>query len=290
MSVNTIEKKQNEDRMLRYQYASRSYYNCAQTLNDLVWVFCVIAWLTIFWPNNYSTGRMFPLAVSSFASIIAAILNSQMTAKVSLASALRNYFDTYVLGINTDQITELTLQEMEELSIKAVKRRPEESKEQMSNTGHNNPPGVRNWYEFSNPLSEEDAIYECQKQNCWWNKKIIYKSIIITALVLFVLVSLAIFLLIKTKTGIMFAILSSFAFLSKCALRLYTNWKYYRLSLKIDGALDVLTNSRSDENIINLQTLIDARRSIPVLGRNNIHKRHAKEYAELYNKITKFKK
>jgi len=62
------------------------------------------------------------------------------------------------------------------------------------------------------------------------------------------------------------------------------------LSLKIDGALEVLTNSRSDENIKNLQTQIDARRSMLVLERNFIHKHYAKEYTELFDDIRKVKK
>lgn len=62
------------------------------------------------------------------------------------------------------------------------------------------------------------------------------------------------------------------------------------VSLKIDGALDVLENSRSDENIKKLQDEIDMRRAMPVLERNYIHKRFAKVYSELYHDITTAKK
>ncbi|MFA5383105.1 MAG: S-4TM family putative pore-forming effector [Eubacteriales bacterium] len=289
MSVNSIEKKQNEERMLRYQYASRRHYNHAEILNDLVWVCCIVSWLTIFLPDS-STWRMFFIAVPFFMDIIAVLLNWLMTVNVASASALRKYFDAYVLAINIGQFTKSEVQELEELSIKAVKHSPEKSKEQMDNTGRDNPAGVRNWYEFSQPLSEQDAIYECQKQNCWWNKKITCERIIHMVIRLLVLVLLAVFFKIETKTGILLIIFSSGGLIIKCAERLVENMRYYMLSLKIDGALDVLTNSRSYENIEKLQAKIDARRAIPVLERNHIHKRHAKEYSELYHDITTVQK
>lgn len=153
----------------------------------------------------------------------------------------------------------------------------------MTNTGRDNPSGVRNWYEFSQPLSEQYAIYECQKQNCWWNKKIMRERIIRTLIGLLVLIPLAIFFLIEMKAGILLVIFSSGGLIVKCVERFIVNGRYYMLSLKIDGALDVLTNSRSNENIKNLQAKIDMRRAMPVLERNRIHKRHAKEYSELYH-------
>lgn len=192
MNMNAIEKRQNEDRMLRYQYTSRCYYDHAETQNDLVWLCCIISWLTIVLPGSSAWG-MFFIAVPFFVDIIAAILNWRMTSNVSWASALRKCFDAYVLGFNTNQFTEFEVRELEELSIKAVKHSPEKSQEQMTNTGRDNPPGVRNWYEFSQPLSEQDAIYECQKQNCWWNKKITRERIIRTVIGLLILAPLAIF-------------------------------------------------------------------------------------------------
>lgn len=68
--------------------------------------------------------------------------------------------------------------------------------------------------------------------------------------------------------------------------RLIVNIRYYRISLKIDGALDVLSGSRTDENIRKLQAIIDERRAMPVLERNRIHKRRSKEYHELYYDTT----
>jgi len=143
--------------------------------------------------------------------MVAMILNSQIKKNVYWASALRKYFDAYVLGINIDQFKESEIEKLEELSIKATKKCVEKSKEQMSNTCYDTPPGVHNWYEFSQTLSEQDAIYECQKQNCWWNKKLMYKRILYTIIVLLLLfiVYLVFYLFIKAKTGILLFFFSS---------------------------------------------------------------------------------
>jgi len=285
MNSNEIEKRQNEDRMLRYQYASRWYFNRAEKFNDLVWVFCIISWLVILLPD-IPNAKVLLIAIPFFADAISAILNWRMTVYVSSASSLRKYFDAYVLGINIDQFEAHEVQKLEELLIKAVKYSPEKSKEEMANTGRDNPRGVRNWYEFSQPLSEQDAIYECQKQNSWWNKKISCERIICAVIGLLVFIPLAIFLITITKVEIFITILSSGAFILKFIERIVTNGRYYMLSLKIDGALDVLTSSRTDENIKKVQAIIDERRAMPVLERNRIHKRRSKEYHELYHDTT----
>lgn len=289
MNLHVINNKQNEDRMLRYQYASRTLYNRAETLNDFVWVCCIISWLTILLPDS-PTWNTFFIAAPFFMDIVAIILNWRMTANVSSASLLRKYFDSHVFGLNRNQFTLSDVQKLEEISIKVVKHFPEKSKEQMANTGRDNPPGVLNWYEFSQQLSEQDAVYECQKQNCWWNKKITRIRLIRSGLWLLVLVPLTIFLFVETDAGIILVIFSSCGLITKCIERLVVNVSYYILSIQIDGALDVLANSRSDENILNLQAKIDMRRAMPVLERNRIHRRHAKEYSELYHETTAFQK
>ena len=285
--MNVIEKRQNGKRMLQYQYASRWYYNRAETLNYLVWGCCTLSWLTVFLPDS-STSKMLFMAIPFSINIIAYILNRRMCVNVSWAAKLRKYFDYCVLGIDIYRFTSTEVQKMEEISFKAIKRCPEKSKVQMNNTGRDKPPGVRNWYEFSHPLSEQDAIYECQKQNCWWNNKLARLRIIRSGIELIILIPIAILILIWAKADILLVILSSSGMITKCSERLIANAKYYRLSMNIDGALDILENSRTDENIKSLQAKIDSRRAMPVLENHRSHKRHTKEYAEQYHGETNY--
>ena len=285
MNSSEIEKRQNEERMLRYQYASRHYFNRAEKYNDLIWVFCIISWLVIFFPDIPNIG-MLVIAVPFFADVVALILSWRMAVYVSSASSLRRYFDAYVLGINIDQFDAPQVQRLEELSLKAINESPDTSKVEMNNTGHDNPNGVRNWYEFTQPLSEEDAVYECQKQNGWWNKRISGERIKYTVIRLIIFIPLIILLLIITKAEILITIFGSSALIIKCIERLVVNIRYYMISLEIDGAIDVLTSSRTSENVNKVQNKIDERRAMLVLERNRIHKRRSKEYHKLYHDTT----
>ena len=282
MNSSEIEKRQNEDRMLRYQYASRRYFNRAEKLNDLVWVMCIISWLVIFLPDIPNT-EILVIVISAFADTVAVIFSGIMANYIASASSLRRYFDAYVLGINIEQFDAPQVQKLEELSLKAINDSPDIAKVEMANTGHDKPNGVRNWYEFTRPLSEEDAVYECQKLNGWWNKKMSGERIKYTVIRLIIFISLAILLLIITKADILITILSSIALIIKCIERLVANLRYYKISLEIDGAIDVLTSNRSSENVKEVQAKIDERRAMPVLERNRIHKRRSKEYHQLYH-------
>ena len=282
MNSSEIEKRQNEDRMLRYQYASRRYFNRAEKLNDLVWVMCIISWLVIFLPDIPNT-EILVIVIPAFADTVAVIFSGIMANYIASASSLRRYFDAYVLGINIEQFDAPQVQKLEELSLKAINDSPDIAKVEMANTGHDKPNGVRNWYEFTRPLSEEDAVYECQKLNGWWNKKMSGERIKYTVIRLIIFISLAILLLIITKADILITILSSIALIIKCIERLVANLRYYKISLEIDGAIDVLTSNRSSENVKEVQAKIDERRAMPVLERNRIHKRRSKEYHQLYH-------
>lgn len=283
--MNAIEEAQNEKRMLQYQNAARWYYNRAEILNNLVWGCCILSWLTIFLPDS-PTWKILFISIPFSINIIAFILNRRLSANVLWAATLRKYFDAYVLGIDIYQFTRDEVLKLEEISFKVIKRYPKKSKEQMTNTGHDDPPGVRNWYEFSQPLSVLDAIYECQKQNCWWNKKLTRLRIIRSGIELLILITVAIIIFVWIKADILLVILSSSGLVLKCIERAIANTRYYILSLKIDGALDILENSRSEENIKCLQAKIDIRRAMPVLEKHRIHKRHAKDYSELYHGTT----
>lgn len=289
MKGNDIGKKQNEERMLRYQCASRIYYNRAEKLNYLAWICCIITWLAIFLPASFAQ-NVIVISAIFILNIMAFIFHGLMAANVSWASKFRKYFDAYVLGIDIDQFTSSDVQALEENSIKVLKHSAGKSKKQITNTGRDNYPGVRNWYDVSSNLSMLDAVFECQRQNGWWNKKGMKKRFIYSAIALLIFVALAIILATRTKVKIPVLVLSSSGLIIRLFERLIANWRYYRRSNEIDGALNVLSDSRSYEQVKYLQSLIDDRRAMLVFEVNCIHKKHAKEYSELYQKIAAFQK
>jgi hypothetical protein len=283
--MSTIEKRQNERRMLQLQYAARHYYNRAELLNDLVWLCVIVTWLSLFLPVS-SKYEIYLMILPFLLTIKAVILNWRMTVNVSSASSLRKYFDAYVFKLNLDFFSKSEVEKLEELSTRAVKESLENSKIQISNTSRDNPPGVRDWYEFSQSLTEQEAIFECQKQNSWWNKELIskrskynLKNAILFAFIFYIIV------ISKTNFDFLRALFCSGGLIAKMIERFCENKKYYELSKEIEGAIDVLSDCRTIENLKNLQGKIDRRRSMHVLEKNSLHKRFAKRFSELYQDI-----
>lgn len=99
ISQEQILKKQNENKMLRCQFAARVYFNNAELLNYASWAFSVLSALTLFLPNGDSTIIMVtPLIID----IIAYLFHYFAEKEVNIAAKLRNYFDSVVLNIHPE--------------------------------------------------------------------------------------------------------------------------------------------------------------------------------------------
>lgn len=288
MNTDTINKKQNDERMLRYQYAARRYYNRAENMNYIAWFLCITSCIITILPvsSNWETSFTILIFIMDIAALI---ITLQVNTNVSYGAAFRKHFDKYVLEIQTIDFADVELRKLEEKSIQEIQKSQKTYKEQISNTGHDNPPGVRNWYEFSVFLAGNEAIFECQKQNCWWNQKMTQKRLAFS-LALFVCTLLMFALLLTINENSDNSSLQFILGLSPLALkaieRIIENAKYYHLSIKISGAEEILTKSKSFDSIKALQDKIDERRSLPVLESNLIHSKCANVLSKLYQKIT----
>lgn len=279
-----IQNRQNEDLLLKCQYVARYYYNKAESSNLLSWIAVLISTLCVFLPD---TDNYFFLAIPLVADAFAFFFSCQMNASVDKGAKLRQYFDAYVLNLEYSTYTDFQKSAIKELIAKVTNTHKEDCQIQIRNTGHDNPPGVRDWYEFNREFSDEDVLYECQSQNCWWDKKMsrlrMYVYIIIFILSIIALVSFKSSVSIKYFWKI---ILCSAGIIIRIAERLVANLKYYQLSLKIDGALESTSLSKNITSTLAIQGMLNTRRQMPVLGINSIHKHFATKLSILYRQIS----
>ena len=91
--------------------------------------------------------------------------------------------------IGEDSYTDICKQKLREIALTAYNKHKKEADIHIHNTGRDKPPGVRNWYEFKNTVADLQAQFECQKQNVWWNKKIVKNRMIILPIILFIIIS-----------------------------------------------------------------------------------------------------
>ncbi|WP_395013832.1 S-4TM family putative pore-forming effector [Robinsoniella peoriensis] len=279
--MNSVSIKQNEEEMLKYQFAARVYYNRAELINFLIWVFCVISASCVFISVDALWFQGIPLA----ADIIAAWLGIKLSRTLSNASLLRSYFDAYVLNIDIDSFEDSTVRRIKEISTKIILSKCEDYREQIINTGNDVPPGVRDWYDIPASYSEKNAQFECQKQNCWWNKKMTHKRFLLNILFA-VFAALVVFFAVRNVSigdSIIIGVFGSGAIIMRCIERFSANKQYHDLSQQIDGAVEALSESRDIKNIYRLQKLINKRRELPILEMNFIHKRIAKPLSEMYH-------
>lgn len=155
---------------------------------------------------------------------------------------------------------------------------------QTRNTGHDVPPGVKDWYEFATPLNAVDAQFECQKQNIWWDKKMSHRKIPIIIFVGICIIVAFGFSMHILNRSIFTTLLCSSGIILKIFERLYENVKYIQVSLQIDGSKETIEIKPEEKYVEHLQSLIDERRKINVLELNSVHKKVAAKLSSLYNK------
>ena len=280
-----ISNRQNEDLLLKIQYASRRYFNSAEKFNYLSWVLCIASAVMIFVHDSAPEliGKGVPALLEVFAFITACIFNS----KLKDAASLRNYFDSYVLMICEDNYTDVRKQELREIALNTYNRHKKEADIHIHNTGRDKPPGVRNWYEFKNTVADLQAQFECQKQNIWWNKKMVKNRMIILPIILFIMISFFVAMFVLFKSDALSIIVCAIGIILKVIERIIEHYFYHKISIKIEAIQSHAERELTAETVKELQELIDERREIPVLEINIIHKLKAKQYSSSYEESSK---
>ncbi|WP_195200277.1 S-4TM family putative pore-forming effector [Faecalispora jeddahensis] len=280
MSNDEIQSRQNDEKLLKIQYAAREYYNSAERLNHYAWLLCLASAFSVFSPDSWPV--LITYGVPFTADIVAICFMSGVDHKVKTAAKLRKYFDAYVLNICPNQFSENYLREIKEVAGKIYSKNPQRAKIQMTNTEKDSPPGVFSWYVFSKPYTGISAQFECQRQNTWWNSKVFHKRFIVTVCAA-ILVSFT-FCFFMLNSDVLRTIFCSAGLIGKIVERLIENKRYINLSIQIDGAQQTVEAHPTKEGIEFLQSLIDKRRSVNVLELNLVHKKLAnllsKEYED----------
>lgn len=279
-----ISNRQNESLLLKIQYASRRYFNSAEIVNYVSWLLCIVSAVMIFIPDSAPEliEKGIPVLLDVFAFITVYIFNS----KLKNAASLRNYFDSYVLMICEDNYTDVRKQELREIALNTYNRHKKEADISIQKTGRDKPPGVKDWYEFKNPVDDLQAQFACQKQNIWWNKKMVKNRMIILPIILFILISFFVAMFVLFKPDAPSIIVCAIGIILKVIERIIEHYFYHKISIKIEAIQNHAERELTVETVKELQELINERRKIPVLEINIIHKLKAKQYSSSYEETT----
>ena len=258
-----ISDRQNESLLLKIQYASRRYFNSAEIVNYVSWLLCIVSAVMIFIPDSAPglIEKGIPVLLDVFAFITVYIFNS----KLKNAASLRNYFDSYVLMICEDNYTDVRKQELREIALNTYNRHKKEADISIQKTGRDKPPGVKDWYEFKNPVDDLQAQFACQKQNIWWNKKMVKNRMIILPIILFILTSFFVAMFVLFKSDAPSIIVCAIGIILKVIERIIEYYFYHKISIKIEAIQNHAERELTVETVKELQELINERRKIPVV-------------------------
>ena len=281
MNSKVIQERQNEEYSLQTQYAARVCFNAAERLNRYVWIACIISAFSVFLPSTWPEYVLY--GIPFVFDLVAAFFTYLASQKVILASDLRKAFDSYVLDFGTDQRAESDHYRLKEKVIKICSKDPVKTASQISRSGKDSSPGVRDWYVFSDPIDGIIAQFECQRQNAWWNTKLSPIRYVLSCVC--VVVVGVIFYCLAIKNGILSSILCSAGLILRLIERIVVNYRYICISKSIEGALQTIEVQPTLEGMRVLQNLIDQRRAMNVLELNFIHGKMAKKLTSLYESI-----
>lgn len=273
-----IKTRQNEDLALNLQCVARHYFNKAEIFNFVAWCLCLLSFFSILIPKT--APNIIALGVPFVVDILVFVMVCFFNKSVSLAAQCRAVFDDYVLGF-TDRLS--MNQSLKECLLKVIEKHSVWITTQKKNTGKDNPPGVKEWYNTNPAKTDIDAIFMCQKENIWWDKKLVPWRIAFDTILALLCVAAFWVMISIGYISAWQVILSSALFLRICE-RIYEKVKCLRIGNKIDGKIETLEVSKTKEQLLELQSTINEKRGLKIVGINFIHKAFAYKFSNIYDK------
>jgi len=284
--MSSIPTEQNKEKYLRMQYSARVCYNFTEMINELIWLFCILGFII----NNISSLKTILGDVLPFVSAgltICIFIGGELLGSnaIKLGAAFRKYIDYNLFYLKADNYCGYNESELIDKSLYICDLREKDSTVRMQNSGHDSIKGVRNWYiDIDSIEDKQQLIFECQKQNSWFDRKISkVQQVAFGIILLFIISILLIINRNQTISTIIISVLPAISLIIKVIKELLMYSKYNNLMSKMEFLINTTSNV-TDERIMQIQKLIDERRSMNFVSINlihnlfsiKLHERHAK--------------
>ena len=273
--------RQNEELLLKIQYAARRKYNCAEKM--IFWSFWLsfVPLLSIV-PALDFLKKAEPFVVIGL-DLVILLMTILYTRFVEEGASYKAYFDLYVFGFGIENNVQNT--KIKEKALQTFNKHVNQANIQIANTGTDTPPGVKDWYTFIAAKNDSDAVYKCQVENAWWTSKMLLWKWVSLAITFGVLILIAAFLKFVVEVDWCELIIALVGITVKLLERMICAIRFLFASIRVDGAVKVLSTNRTKKQLLNLQELIDEQRRIPFVPSNRMHKKKARELSLLYREI-----
>ena len=287
--INIME-TQNKDEVLMLIFSARKYYSNAEKLKVALWIISVLPIIIgklNFDNTNFKTFNV--LVTSSIIPILVFFLNFLLKKWIDIAANTKEVVDKLLFDFSIDKIC------MDRYLDKAIENKQKYEKEyeiQSKNTGRDNPPGIKDWYEINSSDDELELILNCQKQNVYFDRKILKKFSAI--LCCFFIVVLACIIFISFGSTLKEFLMKLIPFTS-LGLMLFIEYEEYKKVEKeiisIDTNFEIIEKISGKQNkefiLKKVQNSIFNRRKAHFLTPSILHKIYSKTLHKLWKTLHK---
>lgn len=282
-----IFEEQNSEENLMLNYSQRVHYNRAEKLNFINWIVVFLnIILTFFNPKNPQLTNMQTISIF-FLSIAELSLVYLVDKNVSIGASTKELLDRNLYSFPIDsKIGSYSENELYNIAI-ALSKNPknkEDYQTQITHTGNDTPPGVKDWYTYKPTQNYNSCILNCQQENIYWSNYLSIKHLRVVILALLILL-VPIILFSSYFEVSLIKMLPIFGFVLK-SKELINGWKYYNSYIQCNAIINCIKNSDIPETkqLMNLQEHIYILRTSKYLIPSILHKIKTKTIHEMWAK------
>ena len=281
-----IQELQNKEENLIIQAAAGHYYNIAEYLNYACWILCIISIVVSFTDGDVS------IVALCIIDAIATLCGYLLSFYTKRAADMRLLFDSRVIIGSDNNISLHERRNLIETAIKYSKLFKNQCKQQISNSGSDNPPGKKDWYTFNTVCGFPKAQIVCFEQNNLFKKKIMKLGYLVVAVLHFLACGIITLIVLYSGLSITAAVVINaiYIFIMRYGERVYQHWKYHNVSLQSETMIGFVREQPTEEGILKCLQFLNEYRHIPVFGSSLIHRFTVKDIESVYRKVLESEK
>lgn len=289
--MNKINVRQNEENILALLYSQRKIYNKVEYISFLEWGIDIFIPVLTYYilPILLKKNQLWEYGVLIILFFILKYCDHFIKKNTILGANLKQYIDNYIYTDNICNIDDLSKDKIVEEIDK--RKKGKDYNIQITNNGMQYPPGVRDWYTgIDENMQNKIAIFYCQKENSWWDQKLLIKYDKIFKILLIILMIFTFYLLkLKSLQDTFKYILTFLPLMYKIYMTYENIQKIKCIHLQIDILKKIGEINLNKNILIEIQKLLYERRKIHFYPPLNLLHRHlSKKLHKLYKRILNF--
>lgn len=268
--MNDIKTKQNTPEILDFLFSARFYMNRADFQSTLKYYLIIISIILLL--INFSLKKEYIDNIILIISLISLPFNSAIKKNIKKGALTKQYIDYDLYDFKKNHLKNYEL--IVESKNYAIDKNYNFYKTQIENNGDSKERGVKDWYFVNDSIPKLSAILICQKQNIYWDQKLIkiYKWLIYICLaILFIILLIFIYLFQSNFLKILISLLIyGYSFFEL----IFQINKQEKLMIEIDVRINYIENTKillKTNELLKIQELIDKRRSFLIIP-DQLHK------------------